>query len=192
MIKFSDYLETEAVPPMGVGEAPENPDTHNDSRVLNKELGISDQDAAEADRTKTFLCHAPITFPNDGVKVLGPTEVRIEQINDNMYKLTVYATNPRKIQDLNGNDYKGGNIEFSKEVNKETVEALKGQGWNSGGPNIGGGIPPNPMMMAHTEYPTFQSWVSLKETGTSTADVACFSQPMFSKPIRRIKKKASL
>ncbi len=204
MMKFNDYIENEAVPSMGIGASPENPDneeeTRNDSSVLNKELGISDQDAKEVDRTKTFLCHSPIIFPEDGVKVLGPTDVRVEPIgdNDNIFKITVYATNPRKIQDLNGNDYKGDKLEFSKEVSKKTVEALKAQGWNSGGGmmggmmggmgGMGGGMGGMPPMMSHTEYPTFHSWV-LKETGTSTACVASFARPIFSKPVRRIPKK---
>jgi len=60
-----------------------------------------------------------------------------------------------------------------------------GMGMGGGGGG-GGGMPP---MMSHTEYPTFGDWISFKETGTSTGDVACFARPIFSDPIRRIPKK---
>lgn len=200
MISFTKFIEDEAAPAMGGPTSPPPPgasddqggETHNDSRVLNKELGISDEDAAEADRTKTFLCHTVIDFPEDGVKVLPPTDVRLEPIDgeDGMFKLTVYATNPRKIQDMNGYDYQGDELEFTKTVNKKTVEALKAQGWGSGapqggmGPPMGGGMG-GPPMMAHTEYPSFSQWFQLRETGTSTGDIAGFSR-MTIPMVRRI------
>jgi len=184
MTSFLKFIEQEGVdstsPP--IPGANDEGETHNDSRVLSKELGISDADAAEADQCKTYLCHEKIEFPDDGVVLLPPIDVRIEPLNDSMYKMTVLATNPRKIQDMNGNDYTGDKLEFTKDVNKEFVEALKAQGWTSVGqapqgmPGMGspmGGAPP---MMSHTEYPTFSNWVQLRETGTSTGDIATFSR----------------
>lgn len=185
MVSFHKFVEDEAAPAMDGPTSPpvpgsEDSGTHNDSRVLNKELGISDEDAVEVDRTKTFLCNEEIEFPEDGVVVLPPIDVRIEPIDDeNMFKLTVYATNPRKIQDMNGNDYQGDKLEFTKEVNKEYVEAIKAQGWGSGGgmPGMGSPMGGGPPMMAHTEYPTFADWIQLKEVGTATCDVAVFARP---------------
>lgn len=213
MKTFKHFIEQEVVPTMGGdGASPPLPseggdDTHNDSSVLAKELGIRDKDMKMVDQTKTFLCLAPLEFPADGVKVLPPTDVTVMPIDDNneTFKLTVRATNPRKIQDLSGTDYKGGKLEFSKEVDKKTVEAIKGHGWTSGGaPPMGGNMPPmggmggigggigGPPMMSHTEYPTFEKWISLKEVGTSTGDVAVFSRmtlPMVRRTFPNTKKK---
>lgn len=192
MISFSKFIEEESPdstsPPIPGSEDGEEGGTHNDSRVLSKELGISDEDAAEADQCRTYLCHEKIEFPEDGVVVLPPVDVSIEPIDDDdaMYKMTVLATNPRKIQDMNGNDYTGDKLEFIKDVDKEFVEALKAQGWTSVGqpmpgmdggmPGMGGSLGGAPPMMSHTEYPTFPNWVQLRETGTSTGDVATFSR----------------
>ena len=180
-LKFIEQEGSSTSPPIPGSDDNEG-ETHNDSRVLNKEFGISDEDAAEADKCRTYLCHEKIEFPDDGVVLSPPIDVSVEPIgnDDGMYKITVLSTNPRKIQDMNGNDYTGDKLEFTKNVDKEFVEALKAQGWTSVGqsqPGMGtslGGAPPP--MMSHTEYPTFSNWVQLRETGTSTGDVATFSR----------------
>lgn len=172
MISFREFVEQESAPVMGSGSTqPPNPDqgTHDDLRVMSKELDISPEEQAAADMATTFTLYQPLEFKSTlsgkNFKVMPPTEVAFEKINDESYKLKVFAgsggTNRQKVQDMNGNDYRGELEDLERVIGRGHFEKLKAHslkamasgggmgadpmGGMMGGPPMGG-APPMGMM----------------------------------------------
>ena len=95
MANFRKFIEAEAAPTMGSSSPPvpgsDKNDTHDDSRVMDKEFDIDPEARKEADASTTFTCHAVIDFPEMGAKVMPPTEVTVAPMDNGNYKLTVLA-----------------------------------------------------------------------------------------------------
>ena len=115
------------------------------------------------------------------------------------------GTNSQKLQDMDGNDYEGEIKDLKRIVSRAFLEFLKSHAWKTVGMGggmdpMGGGMPPPmggamggrmggmggmapmdavpPTLVAHTQYQClgFSKWMHLKETGTSTGDVAGFQR----------------
>jgi len=158
-------MESEAAPTMGPSAPPvpgedDNNATHDDSRVLDKEMDIDPEARKEADASMTFTCHAVIDFPEHGLKAMPPTEVTMFPLDDGNYEITVLydgGTNSQKLQDMNGNDYHGEVKDLKRVVSKAFAEFLKSHAWKAAfgggggmdpmggmGMDMGGGMPPLP------------------------------------------------
>ena len=144
-------MESEAAPTMGGTSSPpvpgedDNDATHDDSRVLDKELDIDPEARKEADASMSFTCHAVIDFPEHGLKAMPPTEVTAMPLDNGNYEITVLydgGTNRQKLQDMNGNDYHGEVKDLKRVVSKAFLEFLKAHAWKAA---YGGGSGMDPM-----------------------------------------------
>ena len=172
MITFRKFIaEQEAAPPMGAGPAaappagmgagaPPSPDnTKYNSRIGDRELGISKKDRKDIDEHgEELISWSPFEWKSHGIKASGPIPIEILEKfpnGDAKVKVMYTQTNPEKLQNINGSEYKGP-IEdkeayFTREIlDNIRLNMLKQGGAGAAPPggmpggDMAGGIPPVP------------------------------------------------
>ena len=142
---FRRFIEAEDGAPFEMGAPPPSDpqQTHDDSRVMDKEFDITAAERKVADASMSFTLHKPLTLPS-GVKLSPPTEVSLEPLDNGNYKLRVLETNRQKMQDQSGSDWHGKIDNTEIIVSKAFVETqLKAAALKT----LGGGgmaLPPMP------------------------------------------------
>lgn len=160
MLNFRKFMEDEAAPTMGGATAPPVPgsgeDTHNDTRVFDKEFDIDPSARKAADEADVLTIYTPLKI--NGAEFAPPIQVTITPKDNGLYEITAlvgtdtHGTNNQKVRDMDGNDYYASGRsrdikDYTWIVDKKFVDDLRAQsmaGMAAGGmaDPMMGGMPP--------------------------------------------------